>query len=367
MGNRLCLKVDLQEVFDNVNREFIYYIMHRMGFSSKWISWIKACIESPSFSIMLNGSPSGFFSSSRGIRQGDPLCPYLFVMEFGMHLSTLSGNLKALRRGEDNVTHLLFADDMLVFCRGHQNSVRTLNTLLEDVHLNTGLQINRSKSRLFFSKGCTNKDSLANSLGVSIGTMPLKYLGLPLTSVYPKAKHFVPLLDTTRRKIDGWSLNLLSFPGRLELIKSVLHYLLSYWVFSFRLPCSVIKELESIYAKFLWNGRMHVWKWSDICMPKREGGAGLRRISDIVQAAGVSLVWRLCSTKTIWISWMHAQYIKGKHITEVDASLIDSGTWKWIVSSKERALRCMKPVPDTQTQSSEIWYWSCIQFSLGKC
>ena len=98
----------------------------------------------------------------------------------------------------------------------------------------------------------------------------MKYLGLPvpglpLTSMYPKANHFVTLLDNKRRKIDGWSLNLLSFLGRLELIKSVLHNLFSYWVFSFKL----IKVQDTIYAKFLWNGRIHVWKWTDICMPKK--------------------------------------------------------------------------------------------------
>ena len=64
MGSRSCLKVDLQKAFDNVNREFIYFMMHCKGFSSKWISWIRACIESPSFPIMLNGSPTGFFTSN---------------------------------------------------------------------------------------------------------------------------------------------------------------------------------------------------------------------------------------------------------------------------------------------------------------
>ena len=141
-----------------------------------------------------------------------------------MHLATLSGRLQPLKTGEDNITHLLFADDMLV-------SVRALNILLEDMHLNTGLQIDKDKNKLFFSRGNKNKASLANILGVAVGTLPMKYLGLPLTSMYPEAKHFVSLLDTTRRKIDGWSLNLLSFPGRLELTKSVLHNLLFYWVF----------------------------------------------------------------------------------------------------------------------------------------
>ena len=188
-----------------------------------------------------------------------------------MQLTTFSGRLEPLKRGQDDVTHLLFADDMLLFCRGTKSSASELNNLLEEFHLNTGLQVNKNKSKLYLSKSCKNQELLSAILGVSLGTLPMKYLGLPLTSVYPKPKHFAALLDISRCKVDGWSLNLLSFPGRIELIKSVLQNLISYWIFSFKLPNSVIRELERIYAKFLWNGRMHVWKWDELCKPKKEG------------------------------------------------------------------------------------------------
>jgi len=95
-----------------------------MGFSYKWINWIKECLALASFSIMLDGSPSGYFKSNRGIRQGDPLSPYLFVlvMEFwsiSMDIGLASGNIKPMRRNDGLViSHLLFADDMLVFCKG---------------------------------------------------------------------------------------------------------------------------------------------------------------------------------------------------------------------------------------------------------
>ena len=107
-----------------------------MGFTNRWINGIKACIESPTFSIMLNDTPAGFFSSYRGIRQGDPLSPYIFlmVMEFWsiiMEQAMHSGNINPIKREKLEVSHLLFADDMLVFSKGDKKSAKGLTELLE--------------------------------------------------------------------------------------------------------------------------------------------------------------------------------------------------------------------------------------------
>lgn len=67
-GKRSCIKIDLQKTFDSINREFVYYILHCMKFPPKWINWIKECISSPTFSVLVNGSSNGFFGSNRGIR-----------------------------------------------------------------------------------------------------------------------------------------------------------------------------------------------------------------------------------------------------------------------------------------------------------
>ena len=98
-----------------------------------------------------------------------------------------------------------------------------------------------------------NRESIAEILGVTIGCLPFKYLGLPLSSVYAKTRHYSSLVDKFRGKIEGWQLNQLSFVGRAELIKGVLHNVLSYWMFTFRTPNTGMRELERLLSTFVCN------------------------------------------------------------------------------------------------------------------
>ena len=122
----LC-KFDIEKAYDQINWSFILKVLKKMGFGDKWVGWIEWCISTATFSILVNGSPTGFFGSSRGLRQGDPLSPYLFVL--GMEALSLMVDKAAeggyisgyMFKGRDNtvkqITHLLFADDTLVFCK----------------------------------------------------------------------------------------------------------------------------------------------------------------------------------------------------------------------------------------------------------
>ena len=127
----LVCQLDIEKTYESISWEFLYRVMGRMGFGSRWMSWIKWCISTTSFSVLINDSPTGFFLSSRGLRQSDPLSPYLFVI--GMEaLSSpikrvvegnyLSGNMIADRRGEELViSHLLYADDTVLFCEANKD------------------------------------------------------------------------------------------------------------------------------------------------------------------------------------------------------------------------------------------------------
>ena len=122
----LICKLDVEKAFDHVNWRFLLQMLERSGFSAKWRQWIFFCLSTVRFSILINGSPCGFFGSTKGLRQGDPLSPLLFVLvmdALGRMLDkvVLEGRLSGFSVGNLEgrsmaVSHLLFADDMLIFC-----------------------------------------------------------------------------------------------------------------------------------------------------------------------------------------------------------------------------------------------------------
>ena len=129
------------------------------------------------------------------------------------------------------------------------------------------LNINRSKSRIFFRKRVQGEKGTHFNMGISESVLPIRYLGLPLTIQYPKAVHFLSLIDKLRAKIEGWMLHNPSFAGRLEPIKSVL-----YWTKSYRYPASINREVERICASFLRKSKLHTLSWKDTCRAKKGGG-----------------------------------------------------------------------------------------------
>jgi hypothetical protein len=146
------------------------------------------------FSILINGSPSGFFSSSRGLRQGDPLSPLLFVvvMEALSRMMTATvdrGLLFGFSVGSRNneellVSHLLFADDTLIFCEANSEQLRHLRCIFLCFEAVSGLKINLAKSEIVLVGEVGDVEGLACILGCRVSSLPMKYLGLPLGASY---------------------------------------------------------------------------------------------------------------------------------------------------------------------------------------
>ncbi|WMV48673.1 hypothetical protein MTR67_042058 [Solanum verrucosum] len=171
-------KLDIEKAYDHVNWSFLLEIMQRMGFGLKWIRWIKFCISTVKFSILINGSPEGFFPLDRGLRQGDPLSPFLFIIVMeGLNNMLKTAHTKGWIRGfnvanEGNlrleVTHLQYADDTLIFCDAEESQLKILRVILILFEATSCLHINWRKSLIFPINEVNRMQHLTEILGGEI-------------------------------------------------------------------------------------------------------------------------------------------------------------------------------------------------------
>lgn len=154
--SRFFFKVDFSKTFDSINWGYLDAILGGFNFCDRWRKWIKACVESASASILVNGSPNGEFCLKRGLRQGDPLSPFLFILAMeclGLltQKATELGLLKPALIGCQKipVSHLQYADDVVFLCDGSKENLKTLKRILRLFELISGLGVNFSKSSLF--------------------------------------------------------------------------------------------------------------------------------------------------------------------------------------------------------------------------
>jgi hypothetical protein len=189
----LC-KLDIEKAYDHVNWNCLLYLMERMGFGSRWCHWMKTCISTVQFSILINGSSAGFFGSFRGLRQGDPLSPLLFLLSMEV-LSKLfpkteeAGLIRGFQTGmlggsEVRISYLLFADDIIVFCDAVQEQVLHIRKVLSCFEAVTGLRVNLTKSEMVPMGVVDCMQSLADLLCCCVGALPILYLGMPLGAKY---------------------------------------------------------------------------------------------------------------------------------------------------------------------------------------
>ena len=208
----LC-KLDLEKAYDHVDWSFLLFVLPEMVFGERWIRWISSCISSASFSVMINGSPCGLFQCSKGLRQGDPLSPYLFVIVMEsfsqlMKQAVDGGFLSTFRVGGYGregviVSHLLFSDDTLVFVKDDQNQLTFLCWLLMWFEAMSGLKINLEKSELIPLGRVENAEMLVAELGCKVGRLPSTYLGLPLGARY-KSVRVWDGVEKVRKRLALW-------------------------------------------------------------------------------------------------------------------------------------------------------------------
>lgn len=286
------LKLDISKAYDRLEWSFLEAILLRLGFARAWIDVIMCSVKSVSYSILFNGNPTGYIVPSRGLRQGDPLSPYLFIFcaEGLSSLITHSithGSLKGLVMcpGAPVIHHLLFADDSFLFGEATEGECLQFRQVLNIYERASGQKINLEKSSVVFSKNVHDdtKSNLAGILGVQCVEDHGRYLGLPIHFGRSKTTIFEFLKEKLTNKLVSWWSKILSSAGKEILIKVVAQAVPLYVMNCYMLPLGLCDDLHQLCAQFFWGSteekkKIHWQSWDRMCLSKKEGGMGFKNL-----------------------------------------------------------------------------------------
>ncbi|KAM0044310.1 putative RNA-directed DNA polymerase [Helianthus debilis subsp. tardiflorus] len=232
--------------------------MGQMGFPGRWCSWIKGILESARSSVLVNGSPTFEFQCHKGLRQGDPISPFLFlmVMEVLSCLVDKAGILNIFSGFQvpngPCVSYLLFADDAIILGEWSSENIINVVRILRVFYICSGLKININKSNLYaIGVNSVAVSNMAGIVGCQAGSFPFNYLGLAIGANMNRIANWKPVYDVFDSRLAKWKASLLSFGGKITLIKSVLECLANYYFSLYKAPVKVIKDLEAKMRNFL--------------------------------------------------------------------------------------------------------------------
>ncbi|XP_039008860.1 uncharacterized protein LOC120137071 [Hibiscus syriacus] len=242
----------------------------------------------------------------------------------------VSLNQTAFVRGRSIIDNTLLAQELV---KGNLDSIMGVISVLNHFYVLSGLNLNVRKTE-FFAAGISSRilDSIKSATGFKQGFLPVRYLGVPLVTRKITEKDCHPLFDNIKQRLHQWSGKNLSYAGRLELIKTVLHSVINFWNRQFIFPQKVINRLEQLCSRFLWKGNDTTAKgarisWDQICCPKSEGGLGLKDIRSWNKACMIQLIRKILAGQgSLWVAWIYCYVFKNNAISDISATTSYSWT-----------------------------------------
>ncbi|KAJ9548141.1 hypothetical protein OSB04_020684 [Centaurea solstitialis] len=313
----VALKIDISKAYDRLDWNYLRQMLIALGFPRRWVNMMMLTVESVRYFVRINDNLVGPIIPQRGLRQGDPLSPYLFILCME-GLSAILNHEKAtgrihgcqVARGAPVITHLLFADDAFFFCRASIDESRRIKHILSTYEAASGQAINFAKSGIMFSNNLAPdlKHGLSCILGINKSLDAGRYLGLPSLVGRSKKIIFRHIQDRLYQKLQNWRKRPISIAGRATLIKAAAQAVPVYYMSVFLFPASTIKVLERMLNSFWWgtksvNSRSINWlSWDKLCVPKKFGGLGFRDFTAFNVAMLGKQAWRLVSNPTSLVS-----------------------------------------------------------------
>ncbi|GJY01731.1 RNA-directed DNA polymerase, eukaryota, reverse transcriptase zinc-binding domain protein [Tanacetum coccineum] len=309
----LIFKVDFEKAFDSIRWDFLDDVLKEFGFRCKWRNWIQSCLTSSKGSILVNGCPTNEFQFYKGLKQGDPLSPFLFILVMeSLHLSfqriVNAGMFKGIVLDQSLcLSHMFYADDAIFLGEWSDGNISTLIHVLKCFFHASGLKINLNKSKIMgINVESAQVIQAAAKLGCLVLKCPFYYLGTRVGGSMTRVQAWQEIVEKVKSRLSKWKSKTLSIGGRLTLLKSVLGSIPVFHMSIFKVPSKVLHILESIRSHF-FNGhdpgsKKASWvKWNNILTDKKRGGLGVSSLFALNRGLMIKWVWKFLSQKdSLW-------------------------------------------------------------------
>jgi hypothetical protein len=349
--SRVILKLDYEKAYDRVSWTFLMEMLQSRGFGSLWISWIRNIVEGGSICVRINDENSTFFKPGKGLRQGDPLSPLLFnlvadvftkmLMNAAKH-GLISGLLPQVVDG--GIISLQYADDTLLFLENNLEKASAMKWLLVCFEQMSGMKINYDKSDLLtIGMDEDSSNSFAKIFCCKKSEFPIKYLGVPLHYSKLRRVDLQPVIDKVIKRIAGWRGRLLSYAGRLTLLRACLASIPIYLLSVIKFPRWAIDMINSHMGHFLWDNseekhRYHLANWPLVAQKKEFGGLGIPDLRSLNIALLSAWIFRYQLNKdTIWTKIVDFKYRTENPNVLCCSSVGTSPFWKGVIWAMQAA------------------------------